>query len=66
MRAIWIILAARARRQWRSWLLLTLLVAVGTGVVLSAVTAGRRADTAVPAFVAAHGYDAVVLSLIHI
>jgi hypothetical protein len=60
VRAIWVILTARFRRQWRGWLLLTLLVTIGTGAVLSAVTAGRRADTAVPAFVAAHGYDAVV------
>jgi hypothetical protein len=60
VRAIWLITASRARRQWRGWLLLTVLVAVGTGVVLSAVTAGRRADAAVPAFVAAHGCDAVV------
>jgi hypothetical protein len=60
VRAIWIILAARSRRQWRGWLLLTLLVTVGTGLVLSAVTAGRRADSAFPAYVAAHGYDAIV------
>jgi hypothetical protein len=60
VRAIWVILAARSRRQWRAWLLLTLLVAIGTGVVLSAVTAGRRADSAFPAYVAAHGYDAIV------
>ena len=62
MRAIWIILAARFRRGWRAWLLLTLLITVGTGLVLSAVTAARRAGTAFPAFVAAHGYDALVYS----
>jgi hypothetical protein len=60
VRAIWVILAARLRRQWRGWLLLTLLVALGTAVVLSAVTAGRRADAAFPGFVAAHGFDAIV------
>jgi FtsX-like permease family len=60
MRAIRLILAARFRQQWRAWLLLTLLVGIGTGLVLSAVTAGRRADGAVPAFAAAHGYDAIV------
>ncbi|HEY0935461.1 MAG TPA: hypothetical protein VGD91_17165, partial [Trebonia sp.] len=60
MRAIWIILAARSRQQWRAWLLLTLLVTVGTGLVLAAVTAGRRADSAFPEYVAAHGYDAIV------
>ena len=63
MRAIWVILTARARRQWQGWLLLTLLVAIGTGVVLSAVTAGRRADSAFPGYVAAHGYDAIVYPL---
>ncbi|HEY0936902.1 MAG TPA: hypothetical protein VGD91_24600, partial [Trebonia sp.] len=60
MRAIWIVLAARWRQQQRAWLLLALLVAVGTGLVLSAVTAGRRADAAFPGFVAAHGYDGIV------
>ena len=63
VRAIWVILTARARRQWQGWLLLTLLVAIGTGVVLSAVTAGRRADSAFPSYVAAHGYDAIVYPL---
>ena len=60
MGAVRVILAARARRFWRAWLLLAVLVGLGTAVVLAAVTAGRRADTAVPGFVAAHGYDAVV------
>jgi ABC-type lipoprotein release transport system permease subunit len=55
-----VILAARSRHHWRGWLLLTLLVMVGTGVVLAAITAGRRADSAFPRFVAAHGYDAIV------
>ncbi|HEY0936897.1 MAG TPA: FtsX-like permease family protein, partial [Trebonia sp.] len=50
----------RGRQQWRAWLLLTLLVTTGTGVTLAAITAGRRADSAFPDFVAAHGYDAVV------
>jgi ABC-type lipoprotein release transport system permease subunit len=53
-------MAARARRFWRAWLLLAVLVALGTAVVLAAVTAGRRADSAFPRFAAAHGYDAVV------
>ena len=58
--AVRVILAARARRFWRAWLLFAVLVALGTAVVLAAVTAGRRADSAFPRFVAAHGYDAVV------
>jgi hypothetical protein len=60
VRAIWVILAARSRTHWRGWLLLTLLVMVGTGVVLAAITASRRADSAFPRFVAGHGYDAIV------
>jgi ABC-type lipoprotein release transport system permease subunit len=60
--AIVVILAARSRRHLRGWLVLTLLVAIGTGFVLAAVTAGRRADSAFPRFVASHGYDAIVYS----
>jgi hypothetical protein len=39
---------------------LTLLVTIGTGLALAAVTAGRRADSAFPRFIAAHGFDAIV------
>jgi FtsX-like permease family len=62
MGAILLVLTARGRRYWRSWLLLGLVVAIGTGFVLAAVTAGRRADSAFPRFVASHGYDAIVYS----
>jgi len=62
VRAIVVILAARSRRHLRGWLVLVLLVAIGTGLVLAAVTAGRRADSAFPRFVASHGYDAIVYS----
>ena len=62
MGAILLVLTARARRYWRSWLLLALVVAIGTGFVLAAVTAGRRADSAFPRFAASHGYDAIVYS----
>jgi hypothetical protein len=60
VRAVVVILAARFRRHLRGWLVLALLVAIGTGLVLAAVTAGRRADSAFPRFVASHGYDAIV------
>src|SRR5882724_8569794 len=63
MGAILLVLAARARRYWRSWMLLGLVAAIGTGVVLAAVTAGRRADSAFPRFAASHGYDAIVYSV---
>ncbi len=59
MGAIAVILAARSRRHWRAWLALALLVALGTGLVLAATTAGRRADSAFPRFAAAYGYDAI-------
>jgi hypothetical protein len=63
MGAILLVLAARARRYWRSWLLLGLVAAIGTGIVLAALTAGRRADSAFPRFAASHGYDAIVYSV---
>ena len=62
MGAILLVLTARARYFWRSWLVLGLVVAIGTGFVLAAVTAGRRADSAFPRFAASHGYDAIVYS----
>jgi hypothetical protein len=55
MGAIAVILAARSRRHWRAWLALALLVALGTGLVLAATTAGRRADSAFPRFAATGG-----------
>lgn len=62
MDAIVLVLTARARQYWRAWLLLGLVIAIGTGVVLAAVTAGRRADSAFSRFAASHGYDAIVYS----
>jgi hypothetical protein len=58
--AVRVILAARPAGSGGPWPLLAVLVGLGTVVVLAAVTAGRRADSAFPRFVAAHGYDAVV------
>jgi hypothetical protein len=62
MSAVLLVLAARARRYWRSWLLLGLVAAIGAGFVMAAATAGRRADSAFPRFAASHGYDAIVYS----
>ena len=62
MGAILLVLTARGRHYWRSWLLLGLVVAIGAGFVLAAVTAGRRADSAFPRFATSHGYDAIVYS----
>jgi hypothetical protein len=58
--AVWLVLGAELRRRWRSWLVLTILIALVGGVVLAAVAAGRRTATAFPRFVAAHGYDYLV------
>src|SRR6266536_215035 len=63
MRAIWLVLVAGFRRQWRSWVLLGLLIAVASGFVLASTAAGRRTDSAFPRYVASHGYDAIVYTV---
>ncbi len=63
MGAVWLVLAAKLRRHWRSWLLLSLLIAVASGVVLAATAAGRRTDSAFPRYVTSHGYDAIVYTI---
>jgi hypothetical protein len=50
---------AEARRRWRSWALLAVLVALASGIILAGISAGRRTAGAFPGFVAAHGFDAV-------
>jgi ABC-type lipoprotein release transport system permease subunit len=62
MRAVVMVLRGRLRQHWKSWLVLSMLVTVAGGFVLSAVTAGRRTAAAFPDFVAGHGYDVVVYS----
>ena len=62
MRAVLLVVAARFRRGWRSWLLLSLLIALVSGVAMAAATAGRRAASAFPRFVAEHGFDVAVYS----
>jgi len=63
MRAVWLVLVAGFRRQWRSWVLLGLLIAVVSGFVLASTAAGRRTDAAFPRYVASHGYDAIVYTV---
>jgi len=60
--AVRLLLRARFRHRWRSWLSLCLLIALVSGLVLAGVAAGRRTSTAFPRFEAAHGYDANVFS----
>ena len=56
------VLRARLRQHWKSWLALAGLVALVGGLVITAAAAGRRTAAAFPGFVARHGYDAVVYS----
>ena len=63
MRAVVMVFRGRFRQHWKSWLALSMLVAVGGGFVLSAAATGRRTAAAFPGFVARHGYDIVVYSL---
>jgi hypothetical protein len=51
---------SEARRRWRSWLAIAILISVVGGLVLAATAAGRRTQSAFPRFVAAHGFDALV------
>ena len=60
MRAVGYACRAEFRARWRSWLAMALLISLVGGFVLAAVAAGRRTQNAFPAFVAAHGYDAIV------
>jgi hypothetical protein len=59
--AVSLLLRARLRR-WRGWLALCLLAGLLSGLMLAAASAGHRTATAFPQFVAAHGYDALVIS----
>lgn len=62
MGAVVMVLRARLRQHWKSWLALSGLVALVGGLVIAAAAAGRRTAAAFPDFVARHGYDAVVYS----
>jgi hypothetical protein len=59
--ALGLLLRARLRR-WRGWVSLCLLAGLLSGLALAAVSAGHRTATAFPQFVAAHGYDALMIS----
>ena len=62
MRAVIMVLRVRSRQYWKSWLALSLLVAVAGGFVLTTASAGHRTADAFPGFVARHGYDVIVYS----
>ena len=62
MRAVVMVLRVRSRQYWKSWLALSLLVAVAGGFVLTTASAGHRTADAFPGFAARHGYDVIVYS----
>ena len=63
MRAVWVVFWAQLRHRWRSWLAIAVLISLVGGVVMAAVSAGRRTESAFPAFVAAKGFDAEMYSV---
>ena len=48
---VWLRWRAELRAQWRTVVVLALLVGMGGGVALTAFAGARRTDTAVPRFV---------------
>ncbi len=62
MRAVVMLVQGRFRRYWKSWLALSLLVAVAGGFVLATTVSARRTAAAFPQFAGRHGYDVIVYS----
>ena len=62
MGTVRMVFRAQLRHRWRSWLAITILISLVGGVVMAAIAAGHRTDSAIPRFVAAHGFDAEVYS----
>ncbi len=63
MGALGFVLRADLRHRWRSWIALSVLVALVGGLVLAAMAAGRRTESAFPRFVASRGFDVVVYAV---
>ena len=62
MRAVVMLVQGRFRQYWKSWLALSLLVAVAGGFVLATAVSARRTAAAFPQFAGRHGYDVIVYS----
>jgi ABC-type lipoprotein release transport system permease subunit len=62
VRAVVMVVQGRFRQYWKSWLALSLLVAVAGGFVLATAVSARRTADAFPRFAARHGYDVIVYS----
>ena len=62
MRAVLLMLRGRLRQYRKSWLALSLLVAVAGGFVLTALVAAHRTATALPGFAARHDDNVVAYS----
>ena len=62
MRAVGLVFWTQLRHRWRSWLAISILISLVGGVVMAAAAAGRRTESAIPTFVADHGFDAEVYS----
>jgi ABC-type lipoprotein release transport system permease subunit len=61
-----LLLRTGLRHRWRSWLALSLLIAVVVGVVLAGVQTARRTATALPRFEAVHGFDTFAYAVVPI
>ena len=66
MAPVWLVFRAEARRRWRSWLAVAVLIALVGSAVLAAVAAGRRTENAYPSFVRTYGLDAVGFASTHV
>jgi len=63
MGAVWMRARSEARSRWGASLAAVLLIGLGGGVVLGAISMGRRTDTAYQRFLASNnGYDVVTSS----
>ena len=62
MRAVVMVSRGRFWQYWKSWLALSVLVALAGGFVMTVVASGRRTEAAFPEFAARHGYDVIVYS----